>query len=179
MKTYFETDYSDFDKIQIILNEGGIYLDLDVMVTQSFDELRRYNCTLGLERPSKICSGVIICTKQHPFLYLWLNGFYEDFRGDWAYNSGHVPTRLINRYRGIIHVDKNTLHRPNVHEMQKIWGKEKFNWRGNYAVHTWIRMAMGRYIQAPPTPETIKTMNSTYGEMARDVFYGSSDLLMT
>ena len=160
------------------MEKGGIYLDFDVMVTASFDNLRKYNCTMGLESSYKLCSGVIVCVKDHPFLYLWLNSYYDDFRHKWSYNSGVVSTRIMRRYKGLIHVEGRKLHRPSFKEVEKIWGKELYPWKDNYSVHTWIRIARRRrLIKENPTPESIKTMNSTYGEMARSVYYGTSELI--
>ena len=176
-KIRYETDYSDFDKVKIIMERGGIYLDFDVMVVKSFDPLRKFNCTLGLESPNKLCSGVIVCVRDHPFLYLWLNSYYEDFKFQWSYNSGIVSTRLMKRYDGLIHVETNTLHRPNFLQLDQIWGNSNYPWRNNYAVHTWIRKANNN-IKANISPEYIKTMNSTYGQIAREVFYGSPSLIL-
>ena len=159
------------------METGGIYLDFDVMVVKSFDPLRKFNCTLGLESSNKLCSGVIVCVKDHPFLYLWLNSYYEDFKLQWSYNSGIVSTRLMRRYDGLIHVEENTLHRPNCGQLDQIWGNSSYPWRNNYAVHTWIRFAKDT-IKANISPEYIKTMNSTYGQIAREVFYGSPALIL-
>lgn len=40
---------SDIARIQILQQYGGIYLDFDVIVLKSFDDLRYYNYTMGLE----------------------------------------------------------------------------------------------------------------------------------
>ena len=176
-KTYYETDYSDYDKVKIMMETGGIYLDFDVMVIKDFDPLRKYKCTIGLEAPNKLCSGVIVCVKDHPFLYLWLNSYYDDFKSQWSYNSGIVSTRLMNRYPGLIHVEKNTLHKPHFHNLTQIWGNTPYPWKNNYAIHTWIRM-QDKVKKIDISPQSIKTMNSTYGQMAREVFYGSSALIL-
>ena len=34
---------------------AGIYLDLDVLVTKSFNDLRHYACTIGQEQDTKAC----------------------------------------------------------------------------------------------------------------------------
>ena len=155
-------------------------MDLDVMVTQSFDKIRKYPCTLGLEGELRINGGVIVCEKGHPFLYLWLQGYYDDHRRTWSYNSGTYPTRLMERYPDLIHIEQNTFHEPGYAFMEKIWGNVLYPWWTKYSIHTWIRMAkQKRVITGYPTPESIKTMNSTFGQMARDVYYGSPDLMKT
>ena len=173
-KGKYATDDSDLDRVLLLQEYGGIYLDMDIMVIKSFDDLRKYECTLGFEEYAKVNGGIIICSKRSVFLTLWINTFFDDYRPNvWAYNSGEVPTKLAKRYPHLVHLENNTLHRPSYSEMQYIWGSEHYNWTQNYAIHTWIRFYNGKR----PTPESIKLMNSTYGEMARLLFYGTTNIV--
>ena len=178
--SYFETTYSDYDKVKILIEQGGIYLDMDVMVVRPFDDVRRYGCTLGLENLIRTCAGVIVCEKHHPFLYVWLDTYYDDYeeyKHIWAFHSGNVPTVLIRRYPNLIHIEPMKFHRPGPHPdfLGSIWGNLTFPWEENYSVHTYIRLLNKFPII---TEETIKTMNSTYGQMARQVFYGSKEMIL-
>ena len=78
--------------IQVLMEYGGIYLDLDVLVTRPFDELRRqFTCTIGREQETKACGSVIVCSRTSPFLLLWVNSYIDDYRiEEWAYNTGQV-----------------------------------------------------------------------------------------
>jgi len=84
--------YDVVASIQVLLEYGGIYLDLDVLVTRPFDELRRrFPCTIGREQPTKACGSVIVCSRHSPFLLLWINSYIDDYRiEEWAYNTGQV-----------------------------------------------------------------------------------------
>ena len=146
------------------------------MATNSFDDLRKYRCTIGYEKPGRISGGIVICAKQEPFLYLWIKSFHEDHRPFWGYNSGGVPHKLAMEYPDLIHTEKTRLNTPNCKNLQKIWGNELYPWRQNYAIHTWIRMLIHDNLDLP-TPKSIKTMNSTYGEMAREIIYGSPEII--
>ena len=171
-KLKHDTDYSDLDRLLLLREYGGIYLDMDVMVTKSFDDLRQYPCTVGLETETTVCGGIIICSRDSIFLALWIDRFFTDYRSDiWAYNSGKVPSKLAQMYPDYVHIEKTSLHRPSYKEMNKIWGSELYNWKDNYAIHTWIRL----HGRANPDPENIKRMNTTYGQLARLVYYGSSE----
>ena len=170
----YETLYADYDKVKILIEQGGIYLDLDVMVVRSFDEVRKYGCTVGLEDHIKVCSGVIICAKEHRFLYVWLDTYYDDYeqyKDIWAFHAGNVPSVLVKRYPHLVHVEPYNFHVPNYKPegLEYIWGNKTFAWKEHYAVHTWIRKSL----LPLPTEISILTMNSTYGEMARQVFYGT------
>lgn len=78
--------------LQVLLEYGGIYLDLDVLITRPFDELRRqFACTIGREQETKACGSVIVCSRHSPFLLLWINSYIDDYRiEEWAYNTGQV-----------------------------------------------------------------------------------------
>jgi mannosyltransferase OCH1-like enzyme len=77
------------------MEQGGIYLDLDMLVLKPFDDLRRrYECTIGREIETKVCGSVVICSKNSLFLTLWINAYLDDYRVDeWAYNTGVVSHR--------------------------------------------------------------------------------------
>ena len=59
---------------------GGIYLDIDILVIQSFDKFRKFDLTLGLESDHSICNAIIISTSTAPGLIPWLRSFAYDFR---------------------------------------------------------------------------------------------------
>lgn len=44
---FYYTSHSNVDRLLVLMEYGGIYLDLDVIVTSSFDELRRHAYVIG------------------------------------------------------------------------------------------------------------------------------------
>ena len=87
----FYTSHSNVDRVKILMEYGGIYLDFDTFITRSMDDLRRHVCTIGYESETKACGSVILCSKDSFFLYLWINAYLDDYRMDeWAYNTGKV-----------------------------------------------------------------------------------------
>ena len=176
-KPMLSTDYSDISRIKYLLQDGGIYLDYDVLVIRSFNDLRKYDCTMGQEMDDLLCGGVIVCSKSSPFLQLWTSAFVADYRPDkWAYNSGLQPTRLWRRYPNLLHVEPTKINRPNWTPagMNKIWGNKTFDWRQNYALHTWYRFRAKKcpwyrshYGDLHPEESDVRTMNNTFGEVTR------------
>ena len=174
-KSGFFTAASDIGRIICLLKTGGIYLDFDVLVVQRFDELRKYPCTVGLETSDKVCGGIIICSKESPFLFLWANTYLDDFKSNiWAYNTGAKPSQLAKRFPSLIHLEKKRLNRPNYldEEIIKIWGNETWDWQKNYAVHSWYRRGQNfaeRHFKETKEPDqdNIWTMNNTYAEICR------------
>ena len=87
----YHTSNSNVDRLKILMEYGGIYLDFDTLIIRPLDDLRKYDCTIGLEQEDKACGNIIICHKDAPFLTMWLNSFLDDYRTDnWAYNTGKV-----------------------------------------------------------------------------------------
>ena len=90
--------------------------------------------------------------------------------------------RNVKRFRemGIVHIEADHIHFPNHSQMMFLIGPEPYDWSKNYAVHLWHRL--WRSSKHWPRvkvndPESIKTMNNTYGQIARKVYYGNSDFI--
>ena len=60
---------SDFARLDIIYNNGGIYLDTDVELIKPFDDLLDNHCYFGCEFPGVIATGLGFgAEKKHDFL---------------------------------------------------------------------------------------------------------------
>jgi len=178
----FYTSHSNVDRVKILQEYGGVYLDLDTIIIKPLDDLRNYDCTIGLEQETQACGSFIMCNKNAMFLILWLNAYLDDYQIEhWAYNSGKVPANLARRYPQLVHVEPYKINRPNFDELDRIWGPNRFNWQDNYALHLWYRIwkDMSPYYDGiEPDPNTIKTMNNTFGEIARTVYYGKAEMIL-
>jgi mannosyltransferase OCH1-like enzyme len=67
---------SDYLRILILYNEGGIYLDTDVEVIKSFDNLLNCSCFMGYEANDYIGTGIIGAEKKNKTLKHILD-FYD------------------------------------------------------------------------------------------------------
>lgn len=66
-KAYKEKKYafvSDVARIEALLQYGGIYLDTDVEVFKSFDDILNEHCVLGFEERNYIATSFIACEKE-------------------------------------------------------------------------------------------------------------------
>ncbi|ELU02943.1 hypothetical protein CAPTEDRAFT_197966 [Capitella teleta] len=174
----FYTSHSNVDRLKILTEYGGIYLDLDVLVTKSFDDLRQHDCVVGLELPDRICNSIILCNKESPYLMMWLNSFLDDYQvEEWSYNSGKVPYRLAKRYPNLVHVEADTMNRPNFKELHKIWGSVIYDWRNNYAIHLWFRVwkTMSPFYKGEDPDDTnIMVTENTFSRIARFILHSDS-----
>ena len=50
----YYTSHSNVDRVLVLMEYGGIYLDFDFIAVNSFDDLRRHVCTIGLESDVKV-----------------------------------------------------------------------------------------------------------------------------
>ncbi len=183
-KPKFKSDSSDIDRLTLLSENGGIYLDLDVIVVRSFDPLRRFPCTVGTEYSRRehryiVVGAVIICSKQSQFLHYWRQSFIDDYRqGEWAYNTGRVPTRLWNENPDLIHVEKTSFFQPSWKQLNQIFLQKRYDWQNkNYLIHLWNHVYQRRTYIPEPNFENIRTWNGTFGEIARYVLYGSPDVI--
>jgi hypothetical protein len=118
------------------------------------------------------------------FIYLWIDTMLNDYQEDkWAYISGYMPTVLVKRFKntGIVHTEPSSIHYPNHGEMRYLIGPEPFEWSRNYAVHLWHRIwkQTKHYERVKINNATsIRTMNSTYGQIARKIYYGSPEMIL-
>lgn len=49
---------TDYVRLDVIYNEGGIYLDTDVELIKPIDDLLNLECFLGMEQPGKVATGL-------------------------------------------------------------------------------------------------------------------------
>ena len=78
--TKYSSTASNMGRLEVLNEIGGIYLDTDILVLRSFDDLRKYEMTLGLEAKGGICNGIIVARKGAPAIRRWMTSYEEDFR---------------------------------------------------------------------------------------------------
>ncbi|MCW2119439.1 glycosyltransferase [Flavobacterium sp. 7A] len=67
---------SDFIRLKILYENGGIYLDTDMMMVKSLTGLLSDACFFGAEDENWISAGIIACVKKHFFIEACL-GIYD------------------------------------------------------------------------------------------------------
>ena len=163
---------SDVVRLEVLMKYGGIYLDLDVIVLKSFDPILRSATTMGLERTGWLDNGIILSKADSPFLKILYNSYrsFNDYQ--WAEHSVRVLARLVQEHPDLIHIELKSLNRPNWMELLWLYGNNKiYNWRENYAIHFWYR-----YHNIEHTPNGIRHMNTTMGEIFWYIYFGSPSM---
>ena len=157
---------SDVVRMQSLLEHGGLYIDFDVVLLRDITPLLCYNFTLGQEEPKRMNNGFILSIPKAEFLQKWYDSYVTfDFR-NWGDHSSAVSGRLARAYPSLIHVEYYTIHNPNYHHKDLIYGEGRyFNLTENYAIHLYYRKHKVNY-----NSKTLKTLNNTLGRIFRFIY---------
>lgn len=165
---------SDIIRIEALLQYGGIYLDMDMVLVKGIDFFRRYSCTMSRMRSHLLASSFIMAEKNASFLQKWLDGYRFHYRNDsYIYSAMNYPSQLSNNYTDLIHVEFETLSRPWTQHGDTIY-YTNFNWSTLYGIHLYNRI-----YYSPVNESVIRQMNTTFGAISRHILYGNKELCVT
>lgn len=168
---------ADVIRLQKLIEHGGIYLDCDVFVHKSFDDILNKSVVLGLEeqdaRPG-LCNAVIMAEPQSLFLKRWYEE-YRHFRSKgrdefWNEHSVLVPHSLMQTYPDEVHVLPGNAFfwptwRPD--HLALLFSSERIrDVRGTYANHLWENMAWSHLHDL--TPGQVRSHDSAFHLWARE-----------
>lgn len=167
---------SDVVRLQKLIAHGGIYLDADVLVQRSFDDLLGNSTVLGEEGEGAehgMANAVILAEPDAPFLRRWL-AEYKSFRSTgrdeyWNEHSVQLPVRLARE-----HAEEITVLPPNAFYWP-LWTEDHLDWifrsgspiplEGVYANHLWESNAW-RFLD-DLTPGRVRATDSNFHHWAR------------
>ena len=135
---------SDVARIQILLEVGGIYMDDDVYVLKSLDDLRTNEMVLGEENYDALANSVIMASKNAWFLHRWYQEYQYFDNSRWSDSSCFVPWAMWRLFPSTITIVKEKMLRPNWEEIhytyQLLW-----NWRKSYTIHLYSRFVLNAF----------------------------------
>ncbi|MEG3014591.1 MAG: glycosyltransferase [Cetobacterium sp.] len=79
---------SDYFRIKVLYNEGGIYLDSDMQILKNLDIFLKDKVFLGLEDKKQVSAGIIGAEKGHEFIKKVLEFYEKDI---WEINIYTIP----------------------------------------------------------------------------------------
>jgi len=170
---------SDVVRLQKLIEHGGIYLDADVFVQRSFDDLLNHQTVLGQEGNDGLANAAILAEPQSPFLHRWL-AEYRTFQAGppgtefWNFHSVLLPRMIARAYP----LEITTL--PPTAFFWPLWTEEHLKWifassrpiphNQRYANHLWENFAW-RYLE-DLTPERVRTVDTNFHIWARPFISG-------
>lgn len=179
---------ADVLRLELMLREGGIYLDTDVICLRSFAPLLKYDCVMGREGRVGLCNAVIMAKPNAEFLRRWREA-YRSFRSQgrdqfWNEHSVLIPRRIAAANRALIHVENRfsffwPLHRDPV----LLWGNDAAGDRGtvpwpamqwvarrilnrSFCIHLWATLWWERYLK-DLSPEYLERADNNFSRLCR------------
>lgn len=184
---------ADVVRLRTLIDQGGVYLDADVLVHNNFDHLLDNSVVLGAEGVNAeygLANAVIIAEPGAPFLKKW----YEEYRWFrsrgrdeyWNEHSVRVPLTLSKAHPNEITILPHTAF------YWPLWAPEHLNLiygspppseaRGTLANHLWESNAWETYLEHL-TPGKVRGIDSNFHRWARPYVenlpnqYGSPSML--
>lgn len=106
---------SDFVRMQLLKDYGGMYIDTDAYVISSaFHLLRLHDFTLSFDNivnppdsklPKRMNNGIILSKPNALFLQIWMEKYKQFHPESFDYDSSVVPYELATQYPDLIHVE--------------------------------------------------------------------------
>ncbi|MEH1008500.1 glycosyltransferase [Winogradskyella sp. ECml5-4] len=152
---------SDYVRLKVILEYGGVYLDTDMLVLKDFSELLNYKCFVGLESVRYISCGVIGAQKNHPYIFNCLKHYNEvDVSKPINYKKLIIPkiftsvfktiykseALIAKQYQDLLVLDVKYFYaypNPNPNQRKQDNDYLKYVTESSYAVHLWERSWKG------------------------------------
>lgn len=176
---------ADVVRLELLLRHGGIYLDADVLVHRSFDELLDHSVVLGEEGVDGeigIANAVILAEPGAPFLQRW----YEEYRWfrsvgrdqHWNEHSVRVPRILAqSNPREVTVLPYNAFYWPlwTAGQLEMIFAARAPVCEGStFANHLWESRAWEDYLEHL-TPGVVRRVDSNFHRWARPYVSNFSD----
>jgi len=181
---------ADVLRLRILIDEGGVYQDPDVITMRSYEDLLNNEVCLGYELsdklnlrqvfyfvrtfdfdvlkyrfriPAGLCSGFIMAEKNSVFMRDWVEG-YKDFNNDnWSYFPVKLPLIMYKTGKYRVHtISPYQAHFPSCSPADlKLIFEQNLVIKGKYFLHTWESKSYEKYLK-PLTREKILSSNNTY-----------------
>ncbi|KAK3381489.1 hypothetical protein B0H63DRAFT_475825 [Podospora didyma] len=183
---------SDTMRLQFLLEEGGIYLDIDAFALRPFDKVlaapRPHDVVLGAEGGNRwgLCNAIIAARANSTFMRRWLESYDNvDFTREWNYHSVLLPKEMADAHPSEVcalapdaffwptwtwrHID--WMHQPLNPQAAAFWQGEIDRHGGSLfenqlAYHAWSQMAWDRYLHKL-TPSLVRTHDTRFNLLMR------------
>ncbi|XP_076446827.1 uncharacterized protein LOC143284078 [Babylonia areolata] len=166
---------SDIARLEALKEYGGIYLDGDQVVLRSLDEFRGKEFVMGHENARNLANSLLVSAPHARFIDIWYRNYRSYNPRQWGIHSTFLPHTLARLYPHLIHNAGYAFVRPDLPDIREVW-EGHYHWAPNHAVHLYFRsMLEGRQVRTDYTLHELLALNSSLGEIARHVVFGSKD----
>jgi len=187
---------ADVLRLEILIKEGGIYLDMDVLCLNSFAPLRQYECVMGIEENVGLSNAIILAQPNAEFLKIWYQE-YKTFRSKGkdeflVEHSVKLPLKLAKMNPAMIHIeDKFSFCWPHYHSSPiTLWVRPEITSLGSwinrlkqwfalkfigtsFCVHLWESLWWEKYLQVIDQ-EYIKNKDNNFSKLSRNILFSKN-----
>ncbi len=179
---------ADVLRLEVILQEGGIYLDTDVICLKPFAPLLKYDCVMGKEGRVGLCNAVIMAAPGAEFLHRWHDA-YRSFRSKgrdefWNEHSVMIPGRIAAENRALVHIEgRFSFFWPLYRDPVMLWGLDAAPGRAgislavvqwiarkvlsrSFCVHLWATLWWERYLK-DLSPEYLERADNNFSRLCK------------
>ena len=181
-KLHHYAHQADVIRLEVLLREGGIYLDMDVVCINSFRPLLEHDCVMGREGWHGLCNAVILARPGARFIEIWYDQYRTFDSKRWNYHSVILPLQLYRKHPRDIHVeDRHAFFWPLHENPGPLWDEPEqrttFSARMThrmeawilsqaYCVHLWNSKWREPYLSAL-SPESIRSSQNVFSRICR------------
>lgn len=167
---------ADFVRLQLLRDIGGVYLDLDTIVVNSFDAFLNCEFTIGIQgmvTVDGLSNAVLISAKNTAFVAEWLK-YYDDFSDrERDRFSVRLPYAMWRSGRVAANVQPyDRFHWPLGDDLMTSMFQEDRSFPNAVCHHLWESMSYPRYFPRASCQDTIEWLKrgtSTYSRLVRDL----------
>lgn len=181
---YHPAHQADVVRLQIMIEQGGVYLDMDVICVKPFTSLLEHSFVLGQEglenRVAGLCNAVILSEKNAPFAKKWMEGFdprtslWRGFRSKgidehWSEIGCEYPAYLSKLIPEHIHVlDCKKFYWPCwvPDHLEAFFRQQGGSFEESYCHHLWEHLAWDGYLK-DLTVDYIQSVDTDFNCVAR------------
>jgi mannosyltransferase OCH1-like enzyme len=130
---------SDYIRLQVLYDCGGVYLDTDMLVVKDFTTLLSYDFFIGKETEELISFGIIGSKPGHNLLYKMLKFYNENYFDE--FKLPVITLMFNNIFDGLISDSKLAIFKPEYFYPFPLNGNilhfSDYITERSYAVHLW------------------------------------------
>lgn len=173
-----EAHKSDVIRLQILIENGGIYTDCDTIFVKPFNSLLNNKCVMGQQNingSEGLCPAVIMALPNSIFCKTWLYEFKNYFKGGppgsdtWCTHSVYLPKILSTTLKNEITIlDHERFFWPLYHtEHMKALFEENHIFPNAFSHHLWE--SSGKNYLNGLTINKLKTNDTTFSNLVKNL----------
>lgn len=136
-------------RMDLLLEHGGIYLDIDTICVKPYHHFLKEKVVLGEQIPLPgICNAIMMTEPKTEFFKIWLDNYEENFNPDgWDESSIFLPLEISKKVPDLLTLQKpEVFFLPHFRETYKIFRSVNNIPSNLVALHLWESYSM-KYIK--------------------------------